>query len=298
MQDPKTPDYHMGSAIKLWWMQDWKPFINGGYLMPPIGGYYTHMSTTTAGRMLESHLRAKWAQPGTRKRDDHPGDVHRRICQCTETGPADCVTEGLPLPEMHDQAAWITEAPVGTPQESCGIRPRHYGTGEKDRIGQNWGGLLETVPESETRHVHPNPTEHVARTLRCHRHQYCMRIFAEPGEPFDVPHFRPQTLGVKPRGSINNETSIIGYVPPDLGFPNEGTNAVPGSLSNKAPPGRRTSFSSKASGSGQIVPNVSSGSHAKAQGTFRTPPWHKKGQGTEEKPPWRRSRSPRRRGNA
>jgi hypothetical protein len=39
-------DMHMGSTIKLKWLQDWRDTISGGYIVPPIGGYYTHISTT------------------------------------------------------------------------------------------------------------------------------------------------------------------------------------------------------------------------------------------------------------
>lgn len=49
---------HMGSTIKLKWLQDWVMFIRGTYIMPPIGGLYTQMSTTDkGGRELLSYLR-------------------------------------------------------------------------------------------------------------------------------------------------------------------------------------------------------------------------------------------------
>ena len=141
---------HMGSTLKLKWMLDWRDCIHGGYIMPPIGGFYTHLSTTTTGRILDTHLKDKWAQPGTRTRPDHPEDKVRRVCLVTEKGHANYVTEGLNLPELHDEAAWKTEAPPGTPREALGVRPRHLGVAHaKDTIGN----VAEAVAAPEDKKI-------------------------------------------------------------------------------------------------------------------------------------------------
>ena len=94
---------------------DWQDYLGSAYLWPPVGGFWTHNSTTCSSPArpvdLHHHFNHGWTQEGTRRRE--AGHVHRRICRFTREGPA----------EFYGN-------PVGCQSSlrpSCGARSRHLG---------------------------------------------------------------------------------------------------------------------------------------------------------------------------
>ena len=244
-------DMHMGSVIKLWWLQDWKEIL-GCYVCPPIGSFYTHSSTTDkAEKILETHFGDRWAQEGTRKRVGVDSDYHRVACLATLSGHAHVISEPFRLPEMHEQAAWFTEAPRGTAPTSLGRRPRHGSNpGDKDPIGDGtkrqqkaWTQHInDDSSDDEDGNEGPRPkrrrrTKNELATRRKHTQAYCRRIFAAPGQKFDVPWWRPQSLG---KYEHNDGPKIIGWAPPEV----PAYNASMTLLATKAPPPQSASSSS------------------------------------------------------
>ena len=90
--------------------------IQGGFVRPPIGYYYSHNSTTT-GKALAHHANDWWAQPGTRKRVGYPYDKHRTFHKWVPHGECPQLGEPLVLPEEHVKCRWITQIP---PSDFCG----------------------------------------------------------------------------------------------------------------------------------------------------------------------------------
>ena len=257
---------HMGSTIKLKMLQDWSNEINGGYIVPPIGGYYTHYSTTErTGRVLETHLQDRWAQPGTRRRDGHDDDLNRYICKVQKSGPENRVTNELDLPAMHEKATWLTEAPPGTPEVSCGRRPRHRGEGGSDKIGDGSVPFEatrcaddsdeDTRSSKRQRRMPRDPTagsqgrSHKSRVKSAHTLLYCQRIFAKPGSDYDAPWRRPQATGILQDGRA--KTVIHGWVPPEVHSPGDSLLAV----ASKAPPRSSASSSAVPKSGAQSVPD-------------------------------------------
>ena len=288
----KCKDMHMGSTIKLKWMQDWAHIIRGSYLLPPIGGFYTHASTTTLNRTLRSHLDDSWAQPGTRERVGHPNDKPRHICRVTRQGPA-CIESGpLKMPHKHEEAAWLTAAPPGTPSASLGVCNRHNGGENTDPIGFPDKPLLTTVFPGDPERCLGDCTEHMARTRRAHLSNYCMRIFALPGQVPDVPYDRPQRLGTG-LGSYSPDDAIIGWCAPDLHYPGQADEMF------QFVPKAGSSGASSSGGGFHIVdaadrntPSAKPKAEApKAKARPSIPPWRKE---ATPRRPWDRSRSPRR----
>ena len=256
MQECK--DMHMGSTIKLKWLQDWVLYIKGTYIVPPIGGFYTHMSTTDkGGRVLKSHLDDRWAQEGTRRREDHPEDKLRYLCLSAQKGHEIPLGSAIDLPEMHQDATWITQAPPGTHEQFCGRRPRHNGAPHNDIIGFEGQPLTATRHEYDAEWDAGNKSEgltfkakgggkarkkcHRSRVRRTHIRDYCQRIFSLPGQKYDVEWRRPQAL--RPQHGENAPILIQGWVPPEVHYPGDtlpaqATKAAPQSRasSSKAPP--------------------------------------------------------------
>lgn len=124
-----VPDSHMGSFMKMHVLQKWHnaKLLNGGFVSPPLAGYYTHSSTTCGMKTLEDHWSDSWSQEGTRERPGHPEDKPRQLYIFRKKQTVEPVGEPLHLPAMADQCLWITECPPDTPAASCGVRPRHRG---------------------------------------------------------------------------------------------------------------------------------------------------------------------------
>ena len=223
-----TKDMHMGSTIKLKWLQDWSDIIKGGYLVPPIGGYYSHRSSTHRdGRLLKSHLESKWAQPGTRPRPDHPKDKHRHVCVFLGKGKAKAVTGPLMLPEMHEKATWITEAPPGTEEAAFGKPPRNQEHAARIQLIGNYAIRQMATACVTDPEMMPwrDRSEHHNRAKRAHIGLYCRRIFASPGCHHDVPWQRPQALGIKPPHERSKTEVFQGWIPPKLHYPNDTMDA-------------------------------------------------------------------------
>ena len=120
------PDRHMGYNINGLAMSHQH---TGGmcYLLPPIGGFFTHPSTTSVGLAnLVSHFSAGWAQEGTRKRK--PEERHRYLCSFSSQGDAQYLhTMPIDLPKDGQDLRWLTQKPPGTPECFTGWQPWHAG---------------------------------------------------------------------------------------------------------------------------------------------------------------------------
>ena len=107
----------------------WQNRFGCAYVWPPIGGYFTHKSTTCStasqGRILEIHCEQRWRQAGTRKENDD--QTHRWIAGFTPTGPANWLGEAIHLPRDLVKLRWLTQAPPGTLKEQLGWRYFHEG---------------------------------------------------------------------------------------------------------------------------------------------------------------------------
>ena len=125
----KLQDTHMGYFLGDRCGLDWQDYLGSAYLWPPVGGFWTHISTTCSSPdqpvELNHHFNHGWTQEGTRRRE--AGHVHRRICRFTREGPAVFYGNPVRLPEQLEALVWRTEPPPGTPDESCGLRYYHYG---------------------------------------------------------------------------------------------------------------------------------------------------------------------------
>ena len=91
--------------------------IQGGFVRPPLGYYYTHPSTTNPGKTLAHHVNDRCAQPGTRKRLGHIHDKDRTFHKYVRHGECPQIGAPLRLPQEHVKCRWITQIP---PREFCG----------------------------------------------------------------------------------------------------------------------------------------------------------------------------------
>ena len=113
----------------------WQEFLGSSYCWPPVGGFWTHRSTTCSTtkkpRQLRHHFDHKWCQEGTRPLGSD--QVHRRICAFTASGPANFISEAVKLPQDLPSLRWITQPPPGTLDASCGTRYFHEGIPPRDK---------------------------------------------------------------------------------------------------------------------------------------------------------------------
>ena len=125
----KLRDTHMGYFLGDRCGLEWQEYLGSCYVWPPVGGFWTHISTTCSSPArpveLNHHFNHGWTQEGTRRRE--AGHVHRRICRFTREGPAEFYGNPVRLPEQLEALVWRTEPPPGTPDESCGLRYYHLG---------------------------------------------------------------------------------------------------------------------------------------------------------------------------
>ena len=95
------PDSHMGTFFRQKLGLEWQDELGCAYVCPPIGGFFTHKSTTCSTekieRVLGTHFDSKWSQAGTRKMNEH--QQHRWICGFTASGPAKWLGEVVKLPQ-------------------------------------------------------------------------------------------------------------------------------------------------------------------------------------------------------
>ena len=129
-------DTHMGTFFSQKLGLLWQEFLGAAYVYPPIGGFFTHKSTTCSTekceRVLRDHFDHSWSQAGTRK--EAKWQQHRWICGFTERGSAKWLGRGaVKLPAMLEPLRWKTQAPPGTPASSCGWRYYHEGLPVSDQ---------------------------------------------------------------------------------------------------------------------------------------------------------------------
>ena len=110
-------DKHLAYLFKEDILTDLRSVINGGFVRPPLGYFYTHPSTTNPGKVLAHHVDDRWAQPGTRKRLGHIHDVDRTFHRYVARGECPQVGSPVKLPEENHECLWITQRP---PSEYCG----------------------------------------------------------------------------------------------------------------------------------------------------------------------------------
>lgn len=143
----QVPNMHMGSFFKFRMGLEWQEKLGCSYVWPPIGGFFTHPSTTVGkseARVLHSHFESKWAQEGTRALI--PAHHHRWIVGFTEKGPAHWL-EKVPviLPEDLPSCRWITCAPPGTPAWQCGWRSYHEFWRRSEELTEDLGNCVKCV---------------------------------------------------------------------------------------------------------------------------------------------------------
>ena len=147
-------------------------------------------------------------------------------------------------------ATWWTEAPPGTPLQSCGRCPRHLGVPRAyDQIGtrDNLRLAIQAVDVADTstsrrrRRQQAGSSKPLLETLNAERIRRaqlglcCKRIFRKPGEPWQVGWERPQALGVQ---DPKQAEEIQGWIAPDLHYPGD---ADPLLAPKAAPPTRASS---------------------------------------------------------
>ena len=132
----KEVDTHMGTFFSQKMGLLWQHRLGCAYVYPPIGGFFTHKSTTCSTDklvvILQSHFDHKWCQAGTRKMNDF--QQHRWICGFTSVGQAHWLShQPVMLPEQLPSLRWTTQAPFGTPAYMCGWRYYHEGISPADK---------------------------------------------------------------------------------------------------------------------------------------------------------------------
>ena len=125
----KERDTHMGFFFGLRLGLEWQHYLGSSYVWPPVGGFWTHTSTTCSSpskpRPLEHHFDHKWSQEGTRKR--RADQIDRSIMSFTASGPPEFLGDPVLLPDHLEYLVWRTQPPPGTPDVSCGTRYYHKG---------------------------------------------------------------------------------------------------------------------------------------------------------------------------
>ena len=108
---------------------EWQHYLGSFYVWPPVGGCWTHTSTTCSSpaqpHLLHNHFDHKWSQEGTRVL--HAGQQERCIFEFTAKGPAKFLGEAVILPQLLPLLYWLTQPPPGTKDWACGLRYYHVG---------------------------------------------------------------------------------------------------------------------------------------------------------------------------
>ena len=78
-------DMHMGNFLFKYCGLKWQKEMGSAYVVPPIGNFVAHESTTSRGNFLNDRFSAKWSQEGTSPVKD--SDKPRWICGFIEKGP-------------------------------------------------------------------------------------------------------------------------------------------------------------------------------------------------------------------
>lgn len=127
----EIPNMHMGNFLSKMCGLKWQHELGAAYLVPPVGSYVQHPSTTTVGQTLMSHFDAKWAQEGTRPYKD--GHVARFIAGFTEKGHAEYLHKsGIDFrnAEVRNSYLWLTQAPPFLPRHLAGLQDWHRDVAE------------------------------------------------------------------------------------------------------------------------------------------------------------------------
>jgi len=127
---------HMGAFFAAKLRLEWQSYLGSFYVWPPVGGYWTHISTTCSSRekprLLEDHFDHKWSQEGTRKKNSP--QVDRWICEFTERGSASfLMRNAVKLPEDLAELYWRTDPLLGTREWACGWRYYHLGVAPSNK---------------------------------------------------------------------------------------------------------------------------------------------------------------------
>ena len=118
--------------------REWSAEIGGAsYVQKPIGGFMTHISTTSDKKIpdkkLHNHFKAPWAQEGTRKLNDD--QQHRWVCGFTSKGHPQYLEHGaVELPLRSEELLWRTEPPPGMAEVFTGVQSWHKGQKAACRI--------------------------------------------------------------------------------------------------------------------------------------------------------------------
>lgn len=124
------PDTQMGDMLN-YIGREWSEAIGGAsYVQKPIGGFMTHISTTSDKKVpdkkLQNHFQASWAQEGTRKLN--VAQQHRWICGFTTKGhPRYLEKCAVELPLRSEELFWRTQPPPGMAEVFTGVQSWHKG---------------------------------------------------------------------------------------------------------------------------------------------------------------------------
>jgi hypothetical protein len=142
-----SPKHAHGLVFKFRMGMEWQERLGCSYVWPPIGGFFTHPSTTvrkSEERVLQSHFDSEWAQEGTRKLI--AAHHHRCILGFTESGTGQWLeTVPVILPEDLPSCRWITCAPPGTPAWQCGWRSYHEFWRRSEELTEDLGNCVKCV---------------------------------------------------------------------------------------------------------------------------------------------------------
>jgi len=222
----EIPDMHMGNFLSKLCGLKWQEELGAAYLVPPVGSYVAHTSTTTPGTYLQDHFSAKWSQEGTSITKET--DSKRWICAFTEKGPPKYLhQEGIDtnLSITRDSLVWLTQALPGMDKSVDGMEEwfsqwRLAGDGKQRHQGDVFMMIKDLAKEAEATRHEDDPafakekvSDFAKRLLRLHVMQYSHREFAEPDSPvFDMPWKIPQYIG---KNEIENSYKLRGFVIPD-----------------------------------------------------------------------------------
>jgi len=120
------PNKHMGFVLAQL-AEECQDLVGMAYLLPPIGGFFTHPSTTDEGLVqLSSHFERAWSQEGTRKRTEEQRD--RYLCAFTQKGPPKRLHDHpIAFPRDREVLRWKTQKPPGTNDGFTGWHGWHCG---------------------------------------------------------------------------------------------------------------------------------------------------------------------------
>ena len=156
----EIPDMHMGNFLSKKCGMEWQEELGAAYIMPPIGSYAEHESSTSPGQVLMHHFNAKWAQEGTRP--FKPADKCRWICGFTQQGPANRLhKEGLnfALEAVRNSYFWLTEPPPSLNPKFSGLQDWHRQRIQEELRSPSpmafilWGELAAFPPPADPRLV-------------------------------------------------------------------------------------------------------------------------------------------------